>query len=205
MEEANPKTPAGVGARAVVAFHDACLAAPAWPEQSPATPPGPLWSFISTIHATNTRHWREEDLARRRRVSDAEIAANKRAIDCFNQNRSDAIEKCDELWIDALQDAMAGAPRLSSETPGMMVDRLSILALKIRAMREQSMREDVDESHRAACRARLARLVEQREDLAGCLDALIADCLAARARFKVFRQFKMYNDPTLNPSLYREG
>jgi hypothetical protein len=182
MEETNRTVPAGAGARAVVAFHDACLAVPAWPEQSPATPSAPLWSFIAAIHATNARLWHEEDLARRRKASDAEIAANKRAIDRLNQSRNDAIEKCDEIWGDALQGAMEGAPRLSSETPGMMIDRLSILALKIRAMR-----------------------VEQRDDLAGCMDALIADCLAARARFKVFRQFKMYNDPTLNPSLYREG
>jgi len=205
MEETNRTVPAGAGARAVVAFHDACLAVPAWPEQSPATPSAPLWSFIAAIHATNARLWHEEDLARRRKASDAEIAANKRAIDRLNQSRNDAIEKCDEIWSDALLGAMEGAPRLSSETPGMMIDRLSILALKIRAMREQSVREDADDSHRTACRARLSRLVEQRDDLAGCLDALIADCLAARARFKVFRQFKMYNDPTLNPSLYREG
>jgi hypothetical protein len=83
-----------------------------------------------------------------------------------------------------------------------MIDRLSILALKVFHMRLQTERSDAGGDHLETSRARLARLAEQRADLAGCFDALIADCLAGRARFKVYRQFKMYNDPAFNPYLY---
>ena len=177
-----------------------------------------LWHWIRTNHRFNTLLWREEDLARRTRVADAEIAANKRAIDRFNQARNDATERVDEILLVALglvDRASAGtdtpvstaAPgaRLNSETAGSMIDRLSILALKIHAMRWQTGREDVDETHRAASRARLARLEQQRADLADCLDALLADSLAGRAYFKVYRQFKMYNDPRFNPVLVAEA
>jgi len=85
-----------------------------------------------------------------------------------------------------------------------MVDRLSILALKVHAMRAQSERADADDSHRGAAAARLARLQEQRRDLAGCLARLLADAAAGRAYFKVYRQFKMYNDPRFNPALVAE-
>lgn len=187
----------------VVAFHEACLDRGKWPDaEVPAHPLGALWPWIEENHACNSRLWREEDLARRREVPDAAIAANKRRIDAFNQRRNDAIERCDEILNQELDAQMSRATRLHSETPGMMIDRLSILALKARAMALQALREEVDEAHRTQCSARLARLREQRDDLAGCFDGLIADCRAGRARFKVYRQFKMYNDPALNPSLY---
>jgi hypothetical protein len=86
-----------------------------------------------------------------------------------------------------------------------MIDRLSILALKAAAMRRQCGRQDVDAAHTAASRQRLERLVQQRADLAGALDALLADARAGRAYFKVYRQFKMYNDPRFNPQLVAEG
>jgi hypothetical protein len=165
---------------------------------------GALWRLVCGIHESNASIWSEEDLARRRHVPDADIAANKRAIDRLNQLRNDLVENCDETVWAFLEGAMKNAPRLNSETPGQMIDRLSILSLKIAAMRAQAERRDVDGSHRDACRARLARLAEQRADLAGCFDALIADCAAGRARFKLYRQFKMYNDPTLNPRVYGE-
>src|SRR5437762_3472771 len=91
-------------------------------------------------------------------------------------------------WHDALL-AQAGW-RLNSETAGSMTDRLSILALKVHAMRAQSERSDVDGAHRASSAAKLERLQQQRSDLAGCLDALLADAQAGRAHFKVYRQFK---------------
>ncbi len=202
----------------VLALHDRLLATAGWPQADAQPPAAPLWQWVQANHRQNALLWAQEDLARRTRVADAEIAANKRAIDGHNQARNDAIERVDELLLMALglvdeASARTDAPvskvpagaRLSSETAGSMIDRLSILSLKLRAMRQQAQRDDVDDAHRAASRARHERLREQREDLAGCLDALIADALAGRAYFKVYRQFKMYNDARFNPALVAEA
>src|SRR5690606_8667833 len=97
----------------------------------------------------------------------------------------------------------AGA-RLNSETAGAMIDRLSILSLKIRAMRKQTERTDVDEAHIETCRAKLLKLHEQRADLAACLDRLFEEFARGESYYKIYRQFKMYNDPKLNPAVYRE-
>ncbi len=201
----------------VIALHDRLLATPGWPAQAPAAPPGELWTWVQANHRNNCLLWAEEDLARRATVADAEIAANKRAIDRCNQARNDATERIDEVLLVALglvdeSSARTDAPRatvrpgarLNSETAGSMIDRLSILSSKIRAMREQTLRDDVDEGHRASSRVRLERLQEQRADLGACLDALVADAMAGRACFKVYRQFKMYNDPRFNPALVSE-
>jgi hypothetical protein len=106
---------------------------------------------------------------------------------------------------DAPRSTVAAGARLNSETAGSMIDRLSIMALKVHAMRQQTVRTDVDAAHRTASEGKLARLQQQRQDLAGCLDALLADAAAGRAYFKVYRQFKMYNDPRFNPVLVAEG
>ena len=212
-----PTAPFPLQAAAVTARHDRLLATPAWPAHEPAAAGGELGRWIQVNHRNNCLLWAEEDLARRTTVADAEIAANKRAIDGYNQARNDATERVDELLLLALglvdeaaarsdapsARAPAGA-RLNSETAGSMIDRLSIMALKIRAMREQTARQDVAEAHRAASWVKLARLEQQRGDLAACLDALLAETAAGRAYFKVYRQFKMYNDAQLNPQLVKE-
>jgi hypothetical protein len=207
-------------AGAVMRLQDELLASPGWPPaQAAAVAPGHgLVVCIAANHRFNALLWAEEDLARRTQVADAEIVANKRAIDRYNQARNDAIEHIDELLLAALgllaPDPATGqlravprkaAARQNSETAGSMCDRLSILALKVRAMRAQSLRTDVDESHRAASLERLARLEEQRGDLAGCLDALLRETRAGTAWFKVYRQFKMYNDARFNPALVAEA
>src|SRR6267142_112023 len=187
----------------IVDLHDRVLAQVDWSTTGAMPEAGDVWSYIERNHRFNCRLWAEEDQARRRDVPDAAIVANKRGIDGFNQQRNDAIEKIDESLLEQLPTLEGGAGvRLNSETAGAMVDRLSILALKTFHMRIQTERKDADEAHRETSRARLARLTEQRADLAGCFDALLADCLAGRARFKVYRQFKMYNDPAFNPYLY---
>ncbi|MFM8898960.1 MAG: DUF4254 domain-containing protein [Burkholderiales bacterium] len=204
----------------ILALHDALLTeTPTVVSQEAEA--SPIWHWINTNHHNNCQLWAEEDLARRTRVSDAEIAANKRRIDGFNQARNDATERVDELILIALgfvsaesarsdsplsvvESRGATAPRLNSETAGSMVDRLSILSLKIHAMRAQTMRTDVDEAHRQNSQAKLERLLQQRTDLAACFDELLADCQAGRAYFKVYRQFKMYNDPAFNPALVAE-
>jgi hypothetical protein len=181
----------------IIALHDAALGG--------ATPPAAGASPIEHNHWHNCRLWEQEDLARRRNVSDAEIAANKRAIDRYNQSRNDAIERIDEELLAALRDVpLQSAARLSSETAGAMIDRLSILALKIHHMRLQTERQDVGPDHIEACSAKLARLVEQRANLAGCLDRLLEEARRGESYFKVYRQFKMYNDPKLNPAIYSE-
>jgi hypothetical protein len=190
------------GSIEIVALHDKVLAEGDWGAMSAKDPAGDAWSHIERNHRCNCTLWTEEDQARRRDVPDAAIAANKRSIDAFNQQRNDAIEKIDESLLALLPAKRGTDARLNSETAGAMVDRLSILALKVFHMRIQTGRSDADEAHRETSRARLARLSEQRSDLAGCFDALLADCLAGRARFKVYRQFKMYNDPAFNPYLY---
>ena len=205
-------------AAAVVALHDALLAAPGWPAAAPPAPVGDLWHWVQTNHRCNSLLWAEEDLARRTKVADAEIAANKRAIDGHNQARNDATERVDEILLIALglvdaESARSDTPlarvpagaRLNSETAGSMIDRLSIMALKARAMREQSLRADADAAHRASSAVKLERLLQQRQDLGDCLDALLTEAAAGRAYFKVYRQFKMYNDPRFNPVLVAEA
>ena len=211
-------------ASAIIALHDRCLTTDGWPQQLPvgdaaqAVPDvSSPWPWIAANHRFNSQLWAEEDLARRTTVEPAEIAANKRAIDGFNQARNDATERVDELLLialglvdaasartDAPVSTVAAGARLNSETAGSIVDRMSIMALKCYAMRLQTLRADVDAAHLAASQARLARLQQQRADLGDCLDALLADAQAGRAYFKVYRQFKMYNDARFNPALVAE-
>jgi hypothetical protein len=177
----------------LIAFHD----------KGGSTPSSPLWDAVTANHRHNGQLWEQEDLARRKLAPDAEIAGNKRAIDLHNQKRNDAIERIDEELLKALADPAAGA-RLNSETAGAMIDRLSILSLKIHHMRLQTQRSDVDPVHVESCTVKLKRFIEQRADLAACLDQLLAEAQQGRSYFKVYRQFKMYNDPKLNPAVYGE-
>ena len=164
-----------------------------------------LWQAVEDNHRNNRLLWDQEDLARRRHAPDGEIAGNKRAIDRYNQQRNDAIERIDEQLLNLFAGKLdAKNARLSSETPGAMIDRLSILSLKIRSMRLQTQRTDVDLPHVEECARKLDRLNEQRADLAACLDRLLAECARGESRFKIYRQFKMYNDPELNPAVYGE-
>jgi hypothetical protein len=151
-------------------------------------------------HRANFELWHEEDKARVPGAPDAEIVRVKRAIDRLNQSRNDLVETIDEWLMERLQQN-AEAP-LHSETPGLMIDRLSILALKIYHTHEEARRASATEEHRANNMARLALLEEQREDLAGCLDSLWTQVLEGSRRFKLYRQLKMYNDPALNPAVY---
>jgi len=204
----------------VATFHDSYLANPSCSESSLIhnTDGTELWKWIIKNHCNNCLLWAQEDLARRVKVSDIDIANNKRAIDRYNQARNDAIECIDEQLLIALELVDAASvrtdspiskvtknARLNSETAGSMIDRMSILALKICAMRQQTERFEVDEAHRLTCLRKLERLNEQRSDLGACLDELLADTQAGRAYFKVYRQFKMYNDPQLNPALVAES
>ncbi len=161
--------------------------------------------LICQQHQQNFLLWHEEDIARSPDVTDETIAEVKHKIDRLNQQRNDLIEKIDLGLITQLE-AWGARPRpgarLNTETPGSVIDRLSILALRIYHMEEQLAREDVDEAHLATVRAKLEILHEQLRDLSGSLIELLDDIVAGRKRLKVYRQFKMYNDPSLNPCLY---
>lgn len=162
----------------------------------------PLWQAIACNHLCNMGLWREEDQARRRDVPAERIVASKRQIDLLNQQRNDAAEAIDDALLEQISGcaSLPGA-RLHSETPGAMIDRLSILALKIFHMQAQLQRTDVDAVHLARCSEKLQRLRVQRRELAGCLRALMEEVRAGTACFHAYRQFKMYNDPALNPWL----
>ncbi len=156
-------------------------------------------------HRSNYDLWHIEDEARAPGATDAELAGVKRRVDSTNQLRNDLAEELDRMllaWLEARGLPNTAAP-LNSESPGLMIDRLSILALKIYHTREETERGGAPEGHAQKNRERLQMLEMQRADLAGCLDCLWHETLAGTRRFKLYRQLKMYNDPTLNPAIYR--
>jgi hypothetical protein len=190
-----------VGSIAIRTFHDADLERDTGSPSAFASSAG-VWTWIEANHRCNRLLWDEEDRARRRDVADAAIVANKRAIDGYNQRRNDAIENVDEALLARLANVSLAADAWhNSETAGSIVDRLSILSLKVFHMRAATLRADATAEHRATCREKLARLELQRADLARCFDTLLARALEGRAFWRVYRQFKMYNDAALNPYL----
>jgi hypothetical protein len=180
---------------------------PAGPAALPPAPQAPelsaqsLSDLVLAQHRANFDLWHEEDKAREPGASEARIAQVKRNIDVLNQRRNDLVETIDRNLLDAAGAQSATAP-LNSETPGLMIDRLSILALRLCHTEEETRRDSATEAHREKNRSRLALLQEQRADLAACLDALWTEVLSGRRRFKLYRQMKMYNDPELNPAIY---
>ena len=160
--------------------------------------------LIERHHRANFDLWHAEDRARDPESGDAEIARVKRAIDGHNQRRNDLVEQIDEHLFAAAGAQATDAP-LHSETPGAMLDRLSILALKLFHTREEIARADAGEAHRARNCDRLTLLERQHSDLHGCLLALWHEIAAGKRRFQVYRQLKMYNDPELNPVMYRSS
>jgi hypothetical protein len=158
-----------------------------------------LWTLIENNHFFNWMLWNEEDLARRANVDASEIMKNKRAIDGYNQKRNDAIEQIDNEILSQLTHInLSEFARLNSETAGSMMDRLSILSLKLNATFLQTKRDNVSSSHIDVCLHRLKVLTEQRSDLLFCLDNLLQEYLEGKSYFKVYRQYKMYNDPAFN-------
>lgn len=154
-------------------------------------------------HKCNFRLWHIEDEARRTDVDDSYIATQKRTIDGWNQERNDSIEKIDEAFINQWPwIADESELPLNTETPGATFDRLSIASLKIFHMREQAERENVSAEHVDNCHRKLRTLTQQRDDLGYALTCLLEDLHDKKKRLKLYRQFKMYNDPELNPSVY---
>jgi hypothetical protein len=163
-------------------------------------------ALVTRQHRANFDLWHIEDEARAPGAADTELAAVKRRVDRTTQVRNDLAETLDRTllaWLEP-QGLPAATAELHSESPGLIVDRLSILSLKIFHTREEAERADAPLGHRERNRERLAILEEQRADLAGCLEALWRETLAGTRRFKLYRQLKMYNDPSLNPAIYRK-
>ena len=167
----------------------------------------PWLARVERQHRANFDLWHIEDEARTPGATDAQLADVKRRIDRTNQLRNDLAEELDRTLLDWLapQSLPVKDAPLHSETPGLIIDRLSILALKIYHTREEAERSDATPEHGERNRERLAILSDQRADLARCLDLLWREMLAGTRRFKLYRQLKMYNDPTLNPSIYRSA
>lgn len=151
----------------------------------------------------DTVQWHLEDIIRDPNIDPTEALAIKRRIDRSNQDRTDLVEQIDSYFrqlysqVNILPEA-----RINTESPAWAIDRLSILALKIYHMEEQAERNDASEEHREKCKSKLNVLLEQRIDLSTAIDQLLDDIEAGRIYMKVYRQMKMYNDPSTNPVLY---
>lgn len=192
---------------AITALHD--QATRLWHENAQPVLPASseLEAAILAQHRANYELWHIEDEARTPGIDDAALARTKRAIDTVNQRRNDLAERLDSLLLEMLAPLRLPHPtaELHSESPGLMIDRLSILALKLFHTREELQRRDAPGGHAQRNQQRLGVLVEQRGDLAQALETLWRRVLATERRFKVYRQLKMYNDPSLNPSVYKAG
>ncbi len=189
----------------ILRLHDAMNTL--WHETEDASPLDAGATFEDAViaqHWQNFVLWHEEDQTRNPLAPDTQIAAVKRRIDRFNQQRNDLTERCDELLLAFLceQGLPARGAELHTETPGMILDRLSILSLKRYHTLEQTLRKGVGHEHITRNRERLQTLEQQRSDLAASLDLLWQRILNGERGFKVYRQLKMYNDPALNPIVY---
>jgi len=171
--------------------------------------PDPVTDWLTLVacqHLANFELWHTEDEARAPGATNADLAGVKRRVDRTNQRRNDRTEDLDRALLAWLEPRGLPNPKapLHSESPGLIIDRLSILALKIYHTREEVERTGAPPGHAQRNRDRLSILEEQRADLAACLDELWRQTLAGTRRFKLYRQLKMYNDPSLNPAVYRK-
>ncbi|KTD66315.1 DUF4254 domain-containing protein [Legionella spiritensis] len=158
--------------------------------------------LVEENHAFNYQLWHAEDRARRDDMGFEFVYRAKRDIDHFNQQRNNRMEAMDEWLVQSLRPVASAQCPVHSETPGMMIDRLSILALKAYHMNLQAERPDASLEHRQTCRQKFTVIIAQQQQLLACLRQLIKDVEAGQRTFRVYHQFKMYNDPTLNPELY---
>lgn len=151
----------------------------------------------------DTVQWHLEDVIRDPHIDPIKGMLIKRRIDKSNQDRTDLVELIDSYFLEKYKDIkVKSEAKINTESPAWAIDRLSILALKIYHMREESIRIDVDEDHRKQCSKKLNILLEQRQDLCSAIGELLADIESGDKYMKVYKQMKMYNDPNLNPVLY---
>ena len=175
---------------------------------TPVENPYAAGSFENLLYEKNwidTVQWHLEDLIRVPTINPVEALQIKRRIDKSNQDRTDMVEKMDDYFLDQFKHVEPkNTAKINSETPAWLLDRMSILLLKIYHMREQTQRIDVSPDHLAKCHTKLAILLEQKTDMQMAFDQLMEDILYGERRMKVYRQMKMYNDASLNPMLYQK-
>ena len=151
----------------------------------------------------DTVQWHLEDIVRDPQIEPVKGLELKRRIDRSNQERTDLVEKIDDYFLN-LYATVQLQPNaiINTESPAWAIDRLSILILKIFHMQEEVNRKEASDEHRNKCAAKLEVLQMQQSDLSNSIDELISDISSGRKEMKVYRQMKMYNDPSLNPVLY---
>jgi len=168
--------------------------------------PYPVKSIEYYLYLKNwidTVQWHLEDIIRDPDINPVKALEIKRRIDWSNQERIDIVELIDSYFYEKYQSVVySESATINTESPAWAVDRLSILALKIYHMQQETLREEVDEEHREVCKKKSAVLQEQRQDLSRAIDQLLADIESGKKYMKVYKQMKMYNDPDLNPVLY---
>ena len=165
-----------------------------------------LKDLVLRLHLVNFKLWHVEDRARAMDAGYKAVAECKRDIDALNQVRNDLMEKVDACLVALMSPHIPvdAAERYNTETMGGVLDRLSILSLKMYHMEEQTRRAEAGPEHVRRCREKLEILAEQHRDLSRSLLELVDEYASGRKRPKVYYQFKMYNDPDLNPELYRK-
>ncbi|WP_316818375.1 DUF4254 domain-containing protein [Pedobacter nyackensis] len=151
----------------------------------------------------DTVQWHMEDVVRNPEINPVEGLQWKRRIDTSNQERTDVVEYIDSYFLEEYKNIQPKPnAKINSESPAWVIDRLSILALKVYHMREETLRTDATEEHKTLCTQKLNILLNQQTDLSNSLDELLQDIENGDKYMKVYKQMKMYNDPSLNPVLY---
>ncbi len=175
---------------------------------TPVKNPYPADRFEHLLYTKNwidTVQWHLEDIIRLPEINPVEALQIKRRIDKSNQDRTDMVERLDDYFLEQFKNVTPNpSARINSETPAWLLDRMSILLLKIYHMKEQTERTDASPDHIAKCQRKLDVLLEQRNDMQLAFGQLMEDILAGSRKMKVYRQMKMYNDASLNPMLYQK-
>ena len=164
---------------------------------------GTIEYYLYLKNWIDTVQWHFEDIIREPDIDPVEGIKLKRRIDKSNQDRTDLVEMIDSYFLTKYKDVkVLPDATINTESPAWAVDRLSILALKIYHMKEQTMRTDASQEHIDKCQKKLDVLLEQKKDLSSAIDQLLDEIEAGRTYMKVYKQMKMYNDPDTNPVLY---